>query len=159
MNLSIKIQSSAVGGFYPVGNGLIEGIEYRVIDVDQMELLQNVKFVANGVTHHIKKGFKWGASIPKLFWRFIGKPTEPKFALASLIHDFLYQRRFDRTFADNAFRELLVRAGVMTWKVAMMFLSVRAGGHMFYAARSHNNKLSTRVWRWVVLKLYGDKIR
>ncbi|MEH6465973.1 MAG: DUF1353 domain-containing protein, partial [Shewanella psychromarinicola] len=73
-----------------------------------------------------------GASIPKIFWFVIGEPTEQKFALASLIHDYLYMMRADRGLADQLFRKLLDDAGVNGRRVALMFWAVRAGGLWFY---------------------------
>ena len=103
----------------------------------------------------INTGYEWnGATIPNIFWRLIGNPRSPKFALASLIHDELYRLRFNRDQADAIFRELLRWAGVDGWRVALMFSAVRIGGHMFYAASSDNNRKTTKAWRWAVKKLY-----
>ena len=41
-------------------------------------------------TFIIPKGYTWdGASIPKLFWKFIGSKTDSTFLIPSMIHDVL----------------------------------------------------------------------
>lgn len=41
-------------------------------------------------TFTIPENYTWdGASIPRLFWRLIGAKTDPRFVLASMVHDVL----------------------------------------------------------------------
>lgn len=111
----------------------IEGEHYEVLGKRKIKLLRHVWFLWNGNWTFINSGFIYnGASIPGAFWFFIGEPTEQKFALASLIHDYLYMMRADRGLADSAFRELLDDAGVNGRRVALMFWAVRAGGWWYY---------------------------
>ena len=108
-------------------------VHYVVLGKRKMKLLRDIKFKFNGEWIEIAEGFEWnGASIPWIFWFVIGKPTSQKFALASLIHDYLYSKREDRNLADNLFRKLLDDAGVNGRRVALMWLAVRAGGWWFY---------------------------
>ena len=107
-------------------------VDYVVLGKRNIKTLRDVKFKFNGREHLIKEGFEYnGASIPKIFWFVIGKPTSEKFALASLIHDYLYMMRADRGLADNLFRELLDDAKVNGRRVAAMFWAVRTGGWWF----------------------------
>ncbi len=77
----------------------------------------------------INKGYCWdGATIPRLFWRLIGSKTEPKFLIASLIHDILCENHHyvdnDRYFADKVFERLLYVSGVNAITRWMMFHTV-----------------------------------
>ena len=112
---------------------LREGKDYIVVGKRKMRLMRDIWFFHNKQWIHLSSGFNWnGASIPSAFWFVIGEPTEQKFALASLIHDYLYMMRADRSQADSTFRELLDWAGVNGRRVALMFWAVRAGGWWFY---------------------------
>ena len=136
---------------------LVRDEHYQVIARTKMKLLKTVLVRINGETIIIKAGGFWnGATIPKIFWGLIGQPSSQKFALASLVHDELYEMRYNRDTADDVFRKLLDWAGVNGRRVALMWSAVRLGGHMFYAARAKNNKLSTRIWRGIVKKFYGN---
>ena len=112
---------------------LREGKDYIVVGKRKMKLMREIWFLHNSQWIHLNSGFNWnGASIPGAFWFVIGEPTEQKFALASLIHDYLYMMRADRALADSTFRELLDWAGVNGRRVALMFWSVRGFGWYFY---------------------------
>ena len=111
----------------------IEGEYYELLGKRKIKLLRHVWFLWNGKWTFINSGFRYnGASIPGAFWFFIGEPTEQKFALASLIHDYRYMMRADRGLADAAFRELLDDAGVNGRRVALMFWAVRAVSWWYY---------------------------
>ena len=80
-------------------------------------------------TFTIPKDYTWdGASIPCVFWRIIGAKTDPRFQIASMIHDVLCENHNyvdnDRYFADRVFERLLFVAGVPAFKRWMMFHSV-----------------------------------
>ena len=110
-----------------------EGVHCEVLGKRKIKLLRHVWFLWNGNWIFINSGFIYnGASIPKIFWFVIGEPTEQKFALASLIHDYLYMMRADRSLADSAFRELLDWAGVNGRRVALIFWAVRGFGWYYY---------------------------
>lgn len=75
------------------------------------------------------KGFCYdGASIPRVFWRLIGSNTDPRFLIASLIHDVLCENHDyvdnDRKFSSKVFRALLREAGVSKIKAQTMYLAV-----------------------------------
>lgn len=77
----------------------------------------------------ILKGFCYdGASIPRVFWRLIGSNTDPRFLIASLIHDVLCLNHNyvanDRNFSSKVFRALLREAGVSKIKAQTMYLAV-----------------------------------
>jgi len=86
-----------------------------------------------GIRTTIPKGFRTdGASIPRLFWRIIGHPFEPKVARAAVVHDYLYSKEcdlvMDRKKADRAFRNILKSDGVGVIKRNLMYFGVRVGG-------------------------------
>lgn len=88
-----------------------------------------------GIHHRlvIPVGFRYdGASIPEIAWRFIGKPWDDEFWLASAAHDYycelsLLKNDYQlRVIGDAVFFCLLERSGVPTWKRTCMYLAVRA---------------------------------
>ena len=87
----------------------------------------------------IPSGYAWdGATIPRLCWAVIGKPLEPRFALASLVHDWICERsttRPIRVFGDAVFLWLLRHAGVPAWRHYAMFLAVTAYRRLIWRAR------------------------
>ena len=70
---------------------LIEDINKKpFINNEELQVVieDKIEQVFYGFT--IKKGYIWdGASIPRMFWRLIGAPTDNKFLIPSLIHDIL----------------------------------------------------------------------
>ena len=76
----------------------------------------------------VPRYYTWdGASIPSLCWRLIGRPLDPRFALASLAHDWICEHaetRPQRVFGDAIFLWLLRDAGVAPWRHYAMFLAV-----------------------------------
>jgi hypothetical protein len=112
---------------------LIKGIDYKVIGRRNMVLLKSLLVIVDGDRHSIPAHYEWnGASIPRVFWYFIGKPTIQDFALASVVHDYFYEIHHDRDEADTTFRKLLDWAGVNGRRVALMWAAVRVAGWWFY---------------------------
>ena len=73
----------------------------------------------------IKKGYTWdGASIPRLCWRVIGAKTDPRFTIASMIHDVLCENHHlvggDRYFATTVFDNCLKVSKVHPFKRWLM---------------------------------------
>lgn len=131
--MELKVQVINDSGVRVDIKELREGKDYIVTGKRKMKLMREVWFLWNGEWIYLHSGWNWnGATIPSAFWFVIGEPSEQKFALASLIHDYLYAIRADRSQADSAFRELLDWAGVNGRRVALMFWAVRAGGWWFY---------------------------
>jgi hypothetical protein len=83
--------------------------------------------------------YTWdGASIPSLCWRIIGKPMDPRFALASLVHDWICEHaetRPQRVFGDAIFLWLLRDAGVAPWRHYAMFLAVTMYRRLVWRAK------------------------
>lgn len=153
MKLNVRITSLAFEWIHI--RDMTEREDYIVLSRRKMKTTRAIYFSINGTGFEVPAGYEWnGASIPNLFWKLIGKPTSEKYALASLIHDRLHELRYNRDKTDLAFKILLEWAGVPVWKVALMYASVRVGGHAFYAASADNNKLTTRAWR-LVLKAFN----
>lgn len=88
-----------------------------------------------------------GASIPKAFWKTIGRPTKDKFLIPAMVHDWLYSVRWNRKLADDAFRDLLEEEGVWCAKASLMWAAVRLGGHAIYAGDE------SRIWGKIRSKL------
>jgi len=94
-----------------------------------------------------------GASIPRLFWRFIGGPYSHPYIYPALVHDFRYEvhghpwdldylitarqkrlikneldRNSSRKEIDQDFYNGLLAAGMPKWKAKLMYWAVRIGG-------------------------------
>lgn len=88
----------------------------------------------------IKKGYIWnGADIPRIFWRVIGSSTDNAYLVASLIHDYMLEYRWEiiedvlknsmdikeyRRLTSLIFRQILkdtdtniIKANIMSWAV------------------------------------------
>ena len=77
----------------------------------------------------IPKGYCYdGASIPRLFWRVIGSPTDNSFLIAALVHDVLCENHQyvmnDRIFSTKVFNALLKASQVGKIKRFLMKNSV-----------------------------------
>jgi hypothetical protein len=87
----------------------------------------------------VPRYYTWdGASIPSLCWWIIGKPLDPRFALASLVHDWICEHaetRPQRVFADAMFLWLLRDAGVAPWRHYAMFLAVTMYRRLIWRAK------------------------
>jgi hypothetical protein len=87
----------------------------------------------------VPRYYTWdGASIPRWVWWIIGKPLDPRFALASLVHDWICEHaetRPQRVFADAMFLWLLRDAGVAPWRHYAMFLAVTAYRRLIWSAK------------------------
>lgn len=67
------------------------------------------------------------ASVPQFFWAF--EPPGGPATKAAVVHDYLYKTRArTRAECDGIFREALGVVGVASWKRAILWASVRAGG-------------------------------
>jgi hypothetical protein len=82
----------------------------------------------------IPAGTTWdGASIPKIFRHWLGKPREPKFHLASLVHDWIYETKYKSKFeADTIFAYELLKHGVDARKVHVMAVGLMFCGWIRY---------------------------
>ncbi len=87
----------------------------------------------------VQKGFVYdGASIPRIFWRFIGPPAAGKYAHASLLHDWLYVEqslskfgtlvKITRKEADDLMLAIMKDDGVSWWQRNAIYRGVRLGG-------------------------------
>jgi hypothetical protein len=121
-----------------------------------------VSYTRNGIWDskhfNIPAGYWWdGASIPKLFRLLIGKPLAVEFCLPSLVHDFLYDRRYDRYLSDNVFFKLLEATrfkDIPKWKEYLMYGAVRLGGQAHYAVAANPKTITDKVGRagWRLVK-------
>ncbi len=97
----------------------------------EMELVSPFSFID-------KYGFKWfapcgsivdGASIPRLFWRFIGSPFVGKYRRASVIHDvYCKTKSMPHKKVHKMFYEAMLADGVSKIKAKQMYLAVKIGG-------------------------------
>lgn len=103
------------------------------------ELYRIVDFITpDGIVIRIPKGFQFdGASIPKFAQSIIGKPFA-KYALAALLHDWLYSSRIlgdnkkGRLYADLFFLEVMEQLDISWWRRKAMYRAVRLGGSKAY---------------------------
>jgi len=103
--------------------------------VQRYETTAIIDFVLpSGIVLRIPKGFEWdGASIPKFAQWIIGKPMG-EYALAALIHDWLYSSKVlgdtkkGRLEADEYFLMAMKALDVAWWRRKTMYRAVRFGG-------------------------------
>lgn len=93
----------------------------------EVNLYDKVK--ERGYGFKINKGYCYdGASIPRMFWRLIGAPTDNKFLIAALVHDYLCENHHlilnDREFSTEVFNALLEESEVNKFKRFLMKYSV-----------------------------------
>ena len=93
----------------------------------------------------VAAGFKTdGASIPWLFWWFMGGGFRPQFMSAAVMHDWLYSREssypgLTQKLADDVFYGLLKRDNVHWIRAWLMWFAVRCFGWVFYKTRVPKN--------------------
>ena len=103
------------------------------------ELLEEFSFKTKDTPEFIcvPKGFLTDfASIPRVFWTFVGSPASGKARRAAVCHDYLYKfgkhLGIKRKKADEIFLELMKEDGVGYIKRYSMFWAVRAAGSSSY---------------------------
>ena len=108
-------------------------LELRHLATDKWELISPFSYTTKTAeTIVVPPGFQTdGASIPRLFWRFIGSPFTGKYICAAIIHDYLCvlasERKYSRKRADEIFMEGMKESGVSWWKRKLMYRAVRTG--------------------------------
>lgn len=78
---------------------------------------------------HIKTHYRWnGANIPFGLWNLIGSPSDNRFRIPSMLHDFVCENHdvigYERYLSSIIFERLLRVAGVNNIKRKLMFLAV-----------------------------------
>lgn len=106
-------------------------------------LAELVYITEKGVIHTVPIGFETdGASIPKIFWSWIGSPFTGLYRRAALIHDFLYATQTTkRLYADRVFLEAMKHLRVSWWKRNIMYRAVRLGASGIW--KRHAKRLKT----------------
>ncbi len=97
----------------------------------EWEVIEDYTYERGLLRITVRKGFVYdGASIPRVFWRFIGPPAAGKYAHAALLHDWLYfhQVRFTRKHADDIMLMVMKEDGVSWWRRNAIHRAVRLGG-------------------------------
>ena len=106
----------------------------------EWELIEDYTYERGPILIMVSRGFVYdGASIPRVFWRFIGPPAAGKYAHASLLHDWLYvhQRwlcgdgelvKITRKEADDLMLVVMKEDGVSWWRRNAIHRAVRLGG-------------------------------
>jgi len=106
-----------------------------VEDIDEKPYINRhdlwVKITYKGLVTYffIEKGYRWnGANIPPGCWYLIGTPDDPKFRLASMLHDWLCEHHIDarneRYLSTLIFCSLCKVSGVKPWRIFLMFHAV-----------------------------------
>lgn len=95
-----------------------------------------------GITYTVPVGFITdGASIPKIFWSWIGSPYTGHYRRAALIHDYLYFTQIARrSYADRIFLEAMKYLGVSFWKRRTMWFAVRSWGWIPWMRHKKRNR-------------------
>lgn len=102
----------------------------RFIDGNVWELMRDFEYYPDeGDVIEVPHGFVFDfASIPRIFWSFIGSPTG-KYGPAALIHDYLYfTQTVKRHEADKIFYTIMRILGISRWRRSMMYFAVRLAG-------------------------------
>jgi len=88
----------------------------------------------DGDTVLVPKGFIMdGASIPKIFWPFVGHPYMGNYARAALVHDYLYvSHKLTKEKADLIFLDIMKIDGVKPWRRTVMYYAVKWFGRGSY---------------------------
>ena len=105
----------------------------------QWELIEDYTYERAPIRITVREGFVYdGASIPRVFWRFIGPPAAGKYAHASLLHDWLYVHKYiirdgqkvtiTRKEADDIMLMVMKEDGVAWWRRNAIHRAVRLGG-------------------------------
>ena len=74
--------------------------------------------------------YDWdGASLPRIFWRILGTPFDPRTMRASCVHDYLYWTQpCTRAEADAVLRAIMILDGCSHLRANLYWLGVRIGG-------------------------------
>ena len=87
--------------------------------------------IADGKRFEIPAGFIFdGSSIPRLLWQFFPPSYAPAWE-AACYHDWCYAfayRQVSKRFADDAFRDIMLRQGASPWIARIFHAAVRIGG-------------------------------
>ena len=99
---------------YRLSNGVWTRVEYK----DEIPY-----------TFFIPTGYRWnGANVPFGLYHLVGAPSDPRFKVASMVHDFLCENKFvidgNRYLSSRIFKGLLKEAGVGGFKRFLMFHAV-----------------------------------
>ena len=71
--------------------------------INLSQLAVSIYYIHKGITYDyhfdIPADYTWdGATIPRIFWRLIGSKTDPRFMIASMVHDVLCE---NHNYIDN----------------------------------------------------------
>lgn len=89
-----------------------------------------IEYESNKYNFTIPKGYDWnGANVPCIAWCFIGQQKEPRFKLASMVHDYICENKetvlFNRYLSTLVFETLCEHFGRFNaFKRWLMFHSV-----------------------------------
>jgi len=117
---------------HPVGNGgdwaLDEAFYVRIEDENSEDV---------PTTLAVPAGFSTDlASVPRLplaYWWFAGRARR-----SAILHDWLYEMRYPRKWADNVFRAAMQTENVGTFARWAMWAGVRLGGGRHYRGKAEN---------------------
>lgn len=97
----------------------------------ERELVEDYWCVTDRSLALIRKGFRYSASIPRIFWPITGHPFDPAYEAQTLVHDALCQSVLcPRSYADYCLREgMEYKTGKFGHiKAGTFWFSVRLGG-------------------------------
>lgn len=114
-------------------------------DGRDIKLLSEFSFHdSNSISWVVPKGATVdGASIPQIFWSFMGGPFEGRYRDASIIHDWYCDVRV-RTWeaTHRTFYEAMLVSGVSQLKAKVMYFAVRWGGPRWEPRTRANTELA-----------------
>jgi len=87
--------------------------------------------LTDGSILRVRKGFKTDlASIPRIFWVFF--PPFGEYNEASIVHDYMYKKKYPRRFADIQFLYFMKQSKVGLINRYLFYFIVRLFGWMVY---------------------------
>ena len=115
------IDSKIVGVRHQLNQPVHYTVTYRESEIEIDSYIHSIQ------RGEIRKGYRFSASIPWGFHWLIGDPLDEKFRIPSLLHDDMCDKGVNGVngeLRDKAFRFLLKKEGVDSWKVRLMFKAV-----------------------------------
>lgn len=108
----------------------MEDLSVKKIGKQSYVLLEDIIVSSLGYQIKLLKGFDFdAASIPQIFWSFIGSPFTGNYTTPAAIHDGLYAGEIlDRKVCDDMFLDLMKQHKVSYVKRYTMYWAVRLGG-------------------------------
>lgn len=119
----------------------LDELIFKNIGERQFELTQEFKYQdPMGVLWVVPKGTVVdGASIPRFFWTIIGAPLSGKYLMASVIHDYFFEKKiYNSESVHKVFYDAMITSGVNELKAKIMYFAVLSFNDAWRGYRTHD---------------------